>query len=143
MPNLSCARPVVILRVRSGVDIRIDPQRDACGAAHAGGQDGEHVEFLGALDVDLGDVLGQGEAQLAFALADTGEHDPVGRDAGLARAAQFAFADHIGARTLAREQPQHGEPVVRLHRVVDVRVEPGIGQCGGERTVAAAHGGGE
>ena len=66
---------------------------------------------------------------------------PLGRDAGLARAAQLAFADHIGAGALGREQPQHREPVVRLHRVVDVRIQSGVGQRAGEHAIASAHGG--
>ena len=82
------------------------------------------------------------QAQFARRLADAGEHDPVARDAGGAGAQQFAPADHVGAGALAREQPQDGEVVVRLHRVVHMRVQPGGGERGGQRPVARAHRGG-
>ena len=127
--------------MRARIDVRVDAQRDARGAAHAGGERRQHVQLLGAFHVDLRDVLGECEPQFAFALADAGEHDAIGRNAGLARAAKFALADHVGAGALAREQAQHREPVVRLHRVVDVRIEPGVGQRAGEHAIAPAHGG--
>ena len=41
----------------------------------------------------------------------------------------------------AREQPQHRQPVIRLHRVMDVCVQPGIGQRSGEHAITPAHGG--
>ena len=129
------------LGVRAGIDVRIDAKHDARGAAHGGGEGRQHVQLLGAFHVDLRDILGQRQPQLAFALADAREHDPFGGDAGLARAAKLAFADDIGAGALGREQPQHREPVVRLHRVVDVRIQPGIGQRSGEHAIAPAHGG--
>ena len=129
------------LGMRAGIDIRIDAQHDARGAVHGGGERRQHVELLGAFHVDLRDVLGQCEPQLAFALADAREHDPVGGDAGLARAAKLAFADDIGAGALGCEQPQHREPVVRLHRVMDVRIQSGVGQRSGEHAVTPAHGG--
>ena len=99
------------------------------------------VQLLGAFHVDLRDVLGERQPQFALALADAREHDAVGRDAGRARAAQLALADDVGAGALGREQPQHGEPVVRLHRVVDVRIQAGVRQRAGEHTIAPAHGG--
>ena len=81
------------------------------------------------------------EPQFALALADAGEHDAIGGDAGLARTAELALADHIDAGALGCEQPQHGEPVVRLHRVVDVRVHPGRGQRVSQHAIAPSHGG--
>ena len=98
MPNLSCARPVLILACvpasTSGLTrsatraVRPMPSASADSIA----------SLLGAFDVDLRDVLGQRQTQFARGFADAGEHDAIGRDAGLARTAQFAFADHIGAR---------------------------------------------
>ena len=38
-----------------------------------------HLQFLGALDVELADVLGDGQADFARGLADAGEHDVAGR----------------------------------------------------------------
>ena len=125
----------------AGIDVRIDAKHDARGAAHGGGEGRQHVQFLGAFHVDLRDVLGECQSQLAFALADAREHDSVSRDAGLARAVKLAFADDIGACALGREQAQHREPVVRLHRVMHVPVEAGVGQRAGEHAIAPAHGG--
>ena len=75
MPNLLCARPVVILACVPASTSGLTRSAIARGAAHAGGQRRQHVELLGAFDVDLRDVLGQREAEFAFALADAGEHD--------------------------------------------------------------------
>ena len=128
------------LGMRAGIDIRIDPQDDARRAVHRGGDRRQHRQLLGAFHVDLRDVLGERQPQFAFALADAREHDAVGRDACRAGAAQLALADDVGAGALGREQPQHREPVVRLHRVMDVRIQAGIRQRSREHPATPAHG---
>ena len=57
-------------------------------------------------------------------------------------AQQFAFTHHVGTGTFAREQPQYREPIVRLHGIVDVRVEIRVGQRRGQHAVTPTHGGG-
>ena len=128
--------------MRAGVHVRVHPQRDPRGAPERRGERGEHVELLGAFDIDLRDVLGEREAQFALRLADAGEHDAVRRNAGGAGAAEFALADHVGAKAFAAEQVQHRQPVVRLHRVMHMRVQRGVVQRGPQCLRAAAHGGG-
>ena len=110
------------LGVGAGIHVRIDAQRHAGDAPHAGGDGREHLQLLGALHVDLGDVLGQRQPQFAHGLADAGEHDVFGRDACVAGAAQFALADHVRPGAAGGEQAQHGQVVVGLHRVMDLRI---------------------
>ena len=62
--------PGADLGVSAGIDVRIDPQRDPRGPPRRLGQDREHLQFLGAFDVDLTDVLIQGQTQLVRGLAD-------------------------------------------------------------------------
>ena len=84
----------------------------------------------------------EGGVDLGSLLADAGEDDAAARDAGGAGAQQFALADHVGPGAFARKQPQNGEVAVRLHRVVHLRVQPGVGERGGKGPVARAHRGG-
>ena len=118
-PNLFSDRPVVILAwvlastsgfTRSATRA-VRPSEVASAESIAG--------FLGGFDVDLGDVLGQRQAQLALGLADAGEDDGRGRDAGGAGGAQLAFRDDVGAQPLGGQHPQHREAGIGLHRVVD------------------------
>ena len=74
------------LGVRLGVDVRIDADRDARGAALAGGDRGQQLELRLGFDVDAENVLVDRERELARGLADAGEHDLVRRDAGRPRA---------------------------------------------------------
>ncbi len=63
-------------------------------------------------------------------------------NAGGAGAQQFARADHVGAGALAAEQAQHGQMVVRLDRVMDMRRQARLGQRRGEGAEPGADRGG-
>ena len=87
----------------------------------------EELEFRLGFDVEAVDAGGQREVHLARRLADAGEHDLLGRDAGGQRAAQFAFRDHVRAGAEAGQRLQHGLVGIGLHRVADQRVDVGEG----------------
>ena len=62
---------------------------------------------------------------------------PAGMPASRARRSSPSLTTSAPAPS-AREQPQHRELVVRLHRVVDVRIEAGVGERPGEQAIARA-----
>ncbi len=103
MPNLSCARPVVIFSCVPAFDVGIDPQRDSGGVIHGGGDRREHLQLFDTFHIDLGDALGQCDPKLVLGLAHAGEDDAPGWDAGQARTAQFALTHNVGARALRRQ----------------------------------------
>ena len=79
-----------------------------------------------------------GERELARGLADAGEHDLLRRDAGGARAQQFAFGDHVGAGAEPGERRDHRLVGVGLERVADERVD--VGEGAGEHPVVPLQG---
>jgi hypothetical protein len=88
---------------------------------------GQQCELGLRLDIDAEDAFVDGERELGRGLADAGEHDLVGRDAGRARALQFTAGDDVGAGAELRQGAQHGLVRVRLHGVADERIDVGEG----------------
>ena len=79
------------LGMTAGRDVGIDPDRRGGAHAHGLGHAIDQMEFGLGLDVDFGNAGLQGEGDLALRLADAGEHDPIRRNPGGQRPAQFAF----------------------------------------------------
>ncbi len=125
--------------MRPGIHVGIHSQRHVRGAAHRGGEGGDALQLLGALDIDLSDAFRECETQLGDGLADARKHDIRRRDPGGAGAHQFARAHDIRARAGAAEHAQHRKVVVGLHRVVDVRGHASFIERAGERAEALAH----
>ena len=113
--------------MRLGVHVGVDAQRDAGGAAKAGGDLAQGVQLGLGLHVEAEDALAQREGHLVPRLADAGEDDAVGRHAGGQRAAQLALRDHVHAGAQPRQGGDHGLVGVGLDGVADQRVEAGEG----------------
>jgi len=103
--------------VGTGIDVRIDPDRDPCDSAGFAGKPREQFELRLGFDVDAEDVGGQGRTQLGLGLADAGEQDFVRRNAGGQRPLQLAAGHHVGAGAELRQRAQHRLIGVRLHGV--------------------------
>ena len=121
MPNLSSLWPVAILAwVRASTS---GLTRIATGARLAARRRdlAELAQFGHQLDIDLVDAGVERGGKLGAGLADAGEDDALGRDAGGKRASQFAFGDHVGTGAEPGEEPQHRQVRIGLHRVADQR----------------------
>ncbi len=121
------------LCVRAGIDVRIDADGDARGLAHLGRNARQQLELGLGFDVEAEDVGGERGAQLVFRLADAGEQDLAGGDAGGQRALQFTARDHVGAGAELGQRAQHRLVGVRLHGVADQHLLAGEGV--GEDTI--------
>src|SRR3546814_4103459 len=75
----------------------LDADGDLRPPAEAAGDLAQRLQLGQRFDVDLPDVLLQGEGHFRARLADAGEDDAGRRNAGAERAAQFAFGDHVDA----------------------------------------------
>ena len=139
MPNLSSARAGGDLGVRAGIHVRVDPQRHPHPrpSAAAMAETISSSSALSTLSWEMSSSMRQPDFARGF--ADAGEHDVAGRNAGRAGAPQLALADHVGPGAARGHQPQHGEMVVRLHRVVDLRQ---TGQRRAQLRQPGAHGAG-
>ncbi len=112
------------LLVRLGVDIRVDAQRDRRGLAQRRSARRQNFELRLGLDVEAVDAGGEREIHLARRLADAGEDDLLGRNAGGKRAAQFAFRDDVGAGAELCQGAQHRLVGIRLHGIAHQRIQP-------------------
>ena len=115
------------LPVRPGVDVGIDAHRHRRGAPGGDGAGRQHVELRFGFDVEAVDAGGQREIHLGGRLADAGEQDLRGRDAGGERAAQLALRNDVGAGAELGQRADHRLVGVGLHGVADERVEIGEG----------------
>ena len=61
----------------AGIDVGIDPHRDARGLAALGGEPRQQFELGLGFDIDAENIGGQRRAQFGFGLADAGEQDLV------------------------------------------------------------------
>ena len=138
MPNLFSALPVAILAWVFGSTSGLTRIEIARGAALGGGDRGEQLELRLGFDIDAENALIDRKRQFARGLADAGEHDLVRRNAGGARAQQFAFGDDVGAGAELRQRRDHGLVGIRLHGVADQRID--IGEGAGEHLVVPLDG---
>ena len=92
-------------------------------------------EFRLGFDVEAEDAGGERQIDLGDGLANAGEHDLVGGNAGSHGPQQFAARHHVGASAEIAERLQHRLVGIRLHRVTDQRID--IGEGVGEDLVMA------
>src|SRR3546814_19927270 len=84
------------------------------------------VQLVQRLDVETHDAHVERAGDLVGALAHTGEHDALGRHAGVQRAAQFADRDDVGTDAGASHPLQDGDrKSVVEGKSVSVRVDLG------------------
>ena len=131
------------LRVGLRIHIRIDANANRRGAPHAGGDGGNHIDFLNAFGIDLHDAFSERQADFAFGFANAGKDNRAGGNAGKQRAAQFAFTHHISAKPFAPQQRKHRKIIIGLGGEVHGRRQPRIrqGRAQGPRTAAQGAGG--
>ena len=111
------------LGVGLGVDVRIDAQRDM-GALPVRRRNPEMVSSSGSeLDIEAEDALVERGA-ISSPVLPTPEKVILPRDAGGARAGEFAARHHVHAGADFGEQGEHRLIGVGLHRIADQRVEP-------------------
>jgi hypothetical protein len=141
-PELVDAQPGGDVGVRLGVDVGVDAQRYARGAAGGRGHGGNAIELTRRLGVDGADVLRHREFELLACLADAGEHDVGGREAGAKRDADLAAGVGVGTAAEFAQQAQQRQRRVRLERVVygvrvlrEGRVDAGVRAADGRRAV--------
>ena len=108
----------------SGLDIRIDPERDGCPAVHAGGDLVQLFQLHPGFDIDHADSALQGEGQLLLGLAGSGEGDLAGWNPGFQGQAQLSLGHHIGTASLQGQDLRDGQGRIGLQGVADLVVEP-------------------
>ena len=89
-----------------GVDVGVDPDRNADLGAAVGGDRGDAIELARRLDVDGVDARGDRERQLVARLADAGEDDVARREPGAQRNLDLTHRVRVGA---AAQLSQHAE----------------------------------
>ena len=105
--------------MRLRIDVGIDAKADRRDLACAFGDALEVLELARGLDVEAEDVQRRAPAQLLVGLADAGEHDLARIAAGRDHARELAAGHDVEAAAQAREDVEHGEVRVGLHRVAD------------------------
>ena len=121
----------------TGVDVRIQPYRNAGHAAAASGDRFDPRQLARRLDVDRLDTECDGAFEFCRRLADAGKDDLRGGEPGLAR--HFDFPDRIGvgAGTEIVQHAHERQQRIRLERVVNrVRI---AAERGVERAVPVPH----
>ena len=113
--------------MRSGIDIRIDANRNPRRLALPARESRQQFQFGFGFDVDAEDVGCKRGTQFGLRLADPGKHDPLGRNARGKRALQLAARNHVGAGAEFCKRAQHRLVGVRLHGVTDQRLLAGEG----------------
>ncbi len=103
------------------VDVRVDADGDRRALAARRCDLGQGLELGLGFDVEAADAFVEPERHFGARLADAGEDDLVGRDAGGARAAQLALGDDVHAGAQPRQRRQHRLIGIGLHRVADQR----------------------
>ena len=136
------AKPRGDLGVGLCIHIRIDANGHRRDAPHAGGDRGNHIDFLNAFGIDLHDVFSKRQADFAFGFTDTGKDNRAGGNAGSTCATQFAFTHHISAKSLAAQQRLHCQIGIGLGGEMHGGRQPRIRQGSAERAGAAPQGAG-
>ena len=109
------------------IDVGIDADRDVGAAILVGGDGGKKLELRLRFNVDAENTVLDRERELVLGLADAGEHNFCRRNAGSARAQEFAAGDDVGTGAETRERRNHGLIGICFHRVADERVH--VGEC--------------
>ena len=95
------------VRMRAGVEVRVDSQADRRASAHPG-RDARHaMQFGGGLDVDHQDARLDRGFQFLVGLAHAGKNDLARLGAGLKTAHQLAHRNDVEARAHRGEELEH------------------------------------
>jgi hypothetical protein len=121
-----------------GIDVRVDADGDGRLAAQLAGHVVDAGELRLALHVEAKHAGLQRQLDLGFGLADAGEDAAVSVAACRHDALEFAPADEIERGAQVRKEAQHREVGVGLHRVANLKVEPG--QAGAQAAVVVLDG---
>src|ERR1700739_808297 len=109
------------LGVGMRIDIGVDPDPDPRGPAYGPGDLAQPAQFRQRLDIDLMDTGRQCRRHFGCRLADPGEDDPLGRDAGNERTTQLALGDNIRSSPELAKMSKDSEVRVGLYSVADER----------------------
>ena len=120
------------------IHIRIDANGHRRAAPHAGGDGGNHIDFLNAFGIDLHNAVRECQADFAFGFTDAGKDNRAGGNASGTCAAQFAFAHHISAKPLVPQQRQHRKIVIGLGGEMHARGQTSLGQGSAQSPRSAA-----
>ena len=128
------------VRMAAGVDVGVDPQRDARARLPLARQDVDALQLAFRLGVDRLDAEVDRLRQLRRGLADAGEDDLLGDEAGPQGDVDLAARVRVRAAAEPPQQPRDRQRRVRLERVVQrVRIRP---ERVVDRAIAADDGGG-
>ena len=134
MPNLFSERPVEILRcVLASTSGLIRTETGACRPFATATSES-------AASSGSDSTLKQRMPRSRPGLGDSGKDDPLARDAGRERTAQFAAGDDVHAGAALRERRKNGLVRIRLHGIADEGIR--VGEGGGENVVVPFEGGG-
>ncbi len=123
--ELVVAKPGRDVRVRLRIDVGIHAQRDGSPAPQPARDDRDPRQLRGALDVEHPHARLERERDLLVGLADAGEHHLARIPAGAEHAVQLAARDDVEAGAEPREEAQHRQVRVGLHRIADDVAKPG------------------
>ena len=103
----------------SGIDVRIDPQRNRCHGAQLGCNLLQALELVGRFDVEAVHADFQRAAHVVARLANAGEHDAVRLPAGRQDALEFATRNDVEAGAKAGQYVEYAKVRVRLDGKTD------------------------
>ena len=138
MPNLFSDLPVAILAWVLASISGLTRSEIATLRPLRGRDGGEQFELRLGLHVHAQDIGVDRGGKLGLRLADAGEHDLVGRNAGGERARELAARHHVGAGAEPRQRADHRLVGIRLHGVADQR--PHVREGAGEHLVVPRQG---
>ena len=107
------------IRMRFGVDIRVDADAHRRLRAHLPGDAVQSFQFAFRFDVEALDACGERLAHVVAALAHAGEYGLSRIAAGRNHACQFAARNDVETAAHSREQIQDGKIRIGFHRVAD------------------------
>jgi hypothetical protein len=108
-----------------GVDVGIDADRNPRSASLRRRNRRQQFEFSFRFDIDAKNSFIDGRCKFGSGFADAGEHDLLRRNAGKARALEFAARYDVSAGTKLRECCKDRLIGVGLHRIADKRAHVG------------------
>jgi len=104
------------VRVRAGIDVRVDAQRNRRANAHFGGHDLQAFQLFGGLDVKAVHADFQGATHVVTGLADTGEHDLVSLATSGQHTFQLATGHDVETGAKTGQDIEHAQVGIGLDR---------------------------
>ncbi len=109
--------------MRSGIHVRVDPDRHGRLAPENPGPVAQAGELAGTLHVEAADAELQREVDFGHRLADPGENHSGRVAPGADDPLQLSAGDDVETGAELGEQPQNGEVGIRFDGIADFRVE--------------------